>query len=117
MDFKCHSVRSNSYFIQISIAGGQGQQRALKSWLAPEISKVMLDESAPADRNSGNQTIIHRSTEPLKTEAGESIPVKSPALDVPKLPLNTSAQDNNDLHAGIPSSNFWLTKSSWLGRT
>uniref|UniRef100_A0A7I4CIB7 DNA repair protein REV1 n=1 Tax=Physcomitrium patens TaxID=3218 RepID=A0A7I4CIB7_PHYPA len=86
-----------------SLKGGQGQQRALKSWLAPEISKVMLDESAPADRNSGNQTIIHRSTEPLKTEAGESIPVKSPALDVPKLPLNTSAQDNNDLHAAAES--------------
>lgn len=78
---------------RVLAAGGQGQQRAIESWLAPEPTKVMLNEGVTPDHNSGQNTTPN-SSRPLMVGPAE-------ALVASKVLPAVSAEGNVALQAGM----------------
>ena len=86
--------------IHVLTAGGQGQQRAIESWLAPQTTKVTLNEGVHLDQKPGRDTTKNSKGSP-KVEPAEAVPIEIPALEASKLLPPASAQDRSHLQAGM----------------
>lgn len=86
--------------IYISTAGGQGQQRAIESWLAPDTPKVTPNEGVSLDHEPCHDTTMNSSRSP-KVEPAEAVLPEIPALEPSKLLPAASAQAHSHLQAGI----------------
>lgn len=85
-----------------SLKGGQGQQRAIESWLAPQTTKVTLNEGVHLDQKPGRDTTKNSNGSP-KVEPAEAVPTEIPALEASKLLPPASAQDRSHLQAELTS--------------
>jgi hypothetical protein len=86
--------------IHILTASGQGQQCAIESWLAPQTTKVTLNEGVHLDHKPGRDTTKNINGSP-KVEPVEAVPIEILALEASKLLPPASAQDRSHLQAGM----------------
>lgn len=67
--------------------------------MAPDPTKVILNEGVPSDHNSDHDATINSGS--LKIRPAEAVSFETPAPEASKVLPSPSAQDNSTLQAGV----------------